>query len=90
MPKFKHSLYCTTCGKDVFDNPLDYYMLRDEVWAELCENGDCSSTWLICKECGEKFLGRKFRVEDMKNAPINYEYAGPDLLPVLKMDIYDG
>jgi hypothetical protein len=65
-------------------------MLRDEVWAELCENGDCSSTWLICKECGEKFLGRKFRVEDMKDAPINYEYAGPDLLPVLKMDIYDG
>lgn len=81
-----HGLYCNTCGKSVFDDPLDYYMLKDKVWKEICDKGILSPHRIICKKCGEKFLGRKFTPEDMTDAPVNYFYNddGTRILKILK------
>lgn len=69
------SLHCNTCGKDVFDNKEDYYMLKDEIWEELCKKNNYSLYWILCKSCGEKALGRKFTLWDFKDIPMNYEHG---------------
>jgi len=81
-----HGLYCNTCGRNVFDDPLDYYMLKDKVWKEICDKRTLSPHKIICKRCGEKFLGRKFTPEDMTDAPVNYFYNddGTRILKILK------
>lgn len=69
------SLHCSTCGKDVFKNPKDYYMLKDEVWNEICNNDYISKSSVLCRDCAEKILGRKFTREDMNlKAPCNCNF----------------
>lgn len=64
-------LYCNMCGKNVYENKGDYFMLKDEVWAEVCDNNYVSPTHVLCKKCTEHFLGRSLTKEDYKNAPVN-------------------
>ena len=69
--KYGWSLHCNLCGKDVFKNPNDYFMLRDKVWDEVCDNDYISRTDVLCKSCVEKILGRKLVKSDYTNAPVN-------------------
>lgn len=78
------SLHCNLCGKDVFKNPLDYYMLKDDVWAEICDNDYISPYYVLCRDCAERILGRPFQPEDMTDAPVNYYYANSNS-PILKI-----
>ena len=72
------SLHCNLCGKDVFKNPLDYYMLKDDVWAEICDNDYISTHHVLCRDCAERILGRPFQPEDMADVPVNYCYIDND------------
>lgn len=65
------SLHCNTCGKDVFEDPNDYFMLREEIWEEVCDNDYISTTDVLCKSCVEKILGRKLVKSDYTSAPVN-------------------
>ena len=65
------SLHCNTCGKDVFKDPNDYFMLREEIWKEACDNEYISTTDVLCKSCVEKILGRKLVKSDYTSAPVN-------------------
>lgn len=65
------SLHCNTCGKDVFKDPNDYFMLREEIWEEVCDNDYISTTDVLCKSCVEKILGRKLVKSDYTSAPVN-------------------
>lgn len=69
------TLHCNTCGKDIFAEPQDYYMLHDTVWLELCQKQHLSPYWLLCKDCGEKALGRKFTKDDFMDIEMNYEHG---------------
>lgn len=64
-------LFCNHCGKNVFENPEDYFMLKDEVWDEVCDNGYVRRTHVLCKKCTEYWLGRKLTLEDYNDAPVN-------------------
>lgn len=66
------SLHCNACGKDVFKEKGDYFMLKDEIWEEVCDNDYISLTSVLCKRCTEHFLGRELTREDYINAPCNY------------------
>lgn len=74
MRKNKWSLHCNFCGKDVLEDPLDYYMVKDEIWNEICANDYVSPTHVLCRHCAEEILGREFTDDDFIDAPINYEY----------------
>lgn len=65
------SLHCNTCGRDVFKDPKDYFMLREEIWEEVCDNDYISTTDVLCKSCVEKILGRKLVKSDYTSAPVN-------------------
>lgn len=64
MKPFNFSLHCNTCGKDVFKNKGDYFMLKNKVWQEVCANDYVSQYYVLCKDCTEKFLGRKLTKDD--------------------------
>ena len=64
-------LHCNACGKDVCLDKNDYYMLKDEVWAEICKNDYVDWHYILCRECGEAFLGRKFTKADLADVPLN-------------------
>ena len=81
------SLHCNFCGKDVFKNPLDYFMVKDKIWKEICDNDYVSPTHVLCRYCAEEVLGREFVDEDFINAPINYEYLDNDT-KILKNKYY--
>ena len=77
------SLHCSTCGKDVFKDPRDYYMLKDELWEEICNNDYISKTDVLCLSCAEKILGRKITSEDLKtDVGCNYIYPPGENEPV--------
>ena len=65
------SLHCNACGKDVFKEKGDYFMLKDEIWEEVCNNDYISPASVLCKKCTEHFLGRELTREDYKNVPCN-------------------
>ena len=66
------SLHCNSCGKDVFQEPQDYFMLKDEIWQEVCKSDYVSIYSVLCKDCTEKALGRKLVREDYQdNIPCN-------------------
>jgi hypothetical protein len=69
------SLHCNLCGKDVFAEPQDYYMLYYDIWLELCQKNNLNPYWILCKACGEKALGRKFTKDDFQRMPMNYEHG---------------
>ena len=90
-PLFKEqgwSLHCSTCGKDVFKDPLDYYMLKNKIWEEeICNNDYISKTYVLCKDCAEKILGRKFTIEDLDlKAACNYTYDPKNGKPILTLN----
>ena len=65
------SLHCNLCGKDVFKEPNDYFMVKNAIWAEVCDNDYISPTYILCNSCTEKILGRKLTREDYTDAPVN-------------------
>lgn len=65
------SVHCNLCGKDVFKEPNDYFMVKDAIWDEVCDNDYISPTYILCKSCTEKILGRKLTREDYTDAPVN-------------------
>lgn len=81
------SLHCNLCGRDVFKHPLDYYMLKDKIWKEITDNCYVSSTSVLCRNCAEQILGRKFVDEDFTDAPVNYVYKD-DNNCVLKNQVF--
>ena len=81
------SLHCNLCGRDVFKHPLDYYMLKDEIWNEICNNDYVSPTHILCRDCAEEILGRQFIDDDFTDAPVNYEHLD-DGTKILKNEYY--
>lgn len=80
------SLHCSTCGKDVFKDPKDYFMLKDELWDEVCNNDYISKDFVLCLDCTEKILGRKITSEDLNpKAACNYIYPPNKDEPVLML-----
>lgn len=65
------SLHCNHCGKDVFKELGDYFMLKDDVWEQVCDNGFASKDMVLCKRCTEYWLGRKLTIDDYNDAPVN-------------------
>lgn len=60
-------LHCNTCGRSVFKRKGDYFMLKNEVWEEVCNNDVISKDYVLCKKCVERILGRKLNSNDYKN-----------------------
>ena len=85
--KNKWSLHCNFCGKDVFKDPLDYYMVKNKIWNEICDNDYVSPTHILCRHCAEEILGRQFIDDDFIDAPVNYEYLD-DGTKILKNEYY--
>lgn len=65
------SLHCNCCGKNVFKHPGDYFMLKDEVWAKVCDTQYISTEDVLCRKCTEHYLGRKLTPKDYSDAPVN-------------------
>lgn len=65
------SLHCSTCGKDVFKDSRDYFMVKDEIWKQITDNDYINTTDVLCKDCAEKILGRKFKKSDYLDIPMN-------------------
>lgn len=65
------SLHCNRCGKNVFINPKDYFMLKDEIWKEACNNKYWSLDSVLCKQCTEDLLERELQDTDYTDAPVN-------------------
>lgn len=86
MRKNNWSLHCDLCGKNVFEDPLDYFALKDEVWDQVTDNDYISDSSVLCRDCVEQILGRKLQNEDFADAPVNYEYD--DDTRILKNEIY--
>lgn len=81
------SLHCNFCGKDVFKHPLDYFMVKDEVWHEVCDNDYVDPRFVLCRHCVEEILGRKLLDEDFIDAPVNYDYPDNETR-ILKNRLY--
>lgn len=62
---------CHICGKNIFEEPNDYFMVKNFIWKEICQKGKINSSCTICWKCSEKFLGRKIKDNDLTNAPVN-------------------
>lgn len=67
--KHKSSLICKDCGKDIFENPVDYFMVTDELWEQYGVGKG-----LLCLDCFEKRLGRPLVKEDIKICELNIEW----------------
>lgn len=52
---------CDDCGKNVFADISDYFMLKDELWNSLTKG---NTGLLLCKACTEKRLGRPLKGSD--------------------------
>lgn len=61
---------CKICKKDPFI-PGQYFMVKNELWKEVCDKNGLSYRSLICRNCFEKLLGRKLREEDLTDCPLN-------------------
>lgn len=70
-PRHYGSLHCNHCGKDVFKEIGDYFMLKDEIWQQVCNNNFVSKTHVLCKKCTEHYLGRELTLDDYNDAPVN-------------------
>ena len=58
--KNKWSLHCNFCGKDVLEDPLDYYMVKYEIWNEICDNDYVSLIKIILLKRSLKTRLRNF------------------------------
>jgi len=81
------ALHCNFCGKNVFEHPLDYFMIKDEIWKQVCDNDYVDTNFVLCRHCVEEILGRKLTNDDFIDAPINYDYD-ENGNKKLKNDIY--
>jgi len=57
---------CHNCGKNCFDSPKDYYMLKDHIWLNIHpqKNG------MLCMACAEQKLGRPLKQDDILICPL--------------------
>lgn len=74
MRRRTYSEYCAICGKDVFLDRNDYYMLKDPVWRTICERGGVDKSVLLCRSCAEELLGHRFTLSDYANVPLNEKF----------------
>lgn len=79
-PRHYGSLHCNHCGKDVFKEIGDYFMLKDEIWQQVCNNNFVSKTHVLCKKCTEHYLGRELTLDDYNDAPVNSVIFHQDLI----------
>lgn len=79
-PRHYGSLHCNHCGKDVFKEIGDYFMLKDEIWQQVCNNDFVSKTHVLCKKCTEHYLGRELTLDDYNDAPVNSAIFHQDLI----------
>lgn len=87
MRKNNWALHCNLCGKNVFEHPLDYFMVKDKVWREVVNNDYVTTHSVLCRHCVEEILGRKLEDKDFTDAPVNYDYSN-DGKRILKNRIY--
>jgi len=57
---------CIDCDKDIYQNPKDYYMIRNDLWKKYGVGKG-----MLCIECIEKRLGRKICKEDLTDCLVN-------------------
>ena len=62
---------CYKCGIYIFKRKEDYYMLKDEIWNDICKNGDIPYDVLLCRRCAEKIHRRRFTNADLADVPLN-------------------
>ena len=60
-------LHCNICGRSVLKRKGDYFMLKDKIWQEVCNNDIISKDYVLCKKCVERILRRKLKPNDYKN-----------------------
>lgn len=58
---------CLGCGVNTLNENDDYYMLRDELWAQV----NPAIEGMLCFKCVEERLGRKLVDGDFNDAPVN-------------------
>lgn len=68
--KEKKHWTCVDCGKDTWDNPRDYYMVKDKVWNKY---GLRDVRGMICVGCFESRLGHKLKITEITLCPLNFE-----------------
>ena len=69
----KNPVLCMDCGKPVFRDKGDYYMVNDSLWKKATKNPN-EERCLLCKKCLEKRIGRELKLDDYKqyiDAPVN-------------------
>ena len=64
-----HCFNCVDCHKKIKVNTKDYYMVQDHIWEEGVQEENRGN--LICLDCLEKRLGRKLKIEDFTDYPVN-------------------
>lgn len=69
MTRQNKKMVCHDCGKNVCENPVDYFMVMDELW-----NQYGVGRGLLCLSCFEKRLGRPLVKEDIKICELNIEW----------------
>lgn len=57
-------LHCNHCGRNVFKHKGDYFILKNKIWKEVCSNDYTRTTYILCKKCTERLLGRKLNNND--------------------------
>ena len=60
---------CRDCGKNTADDPKDYYMIRNDLWAKYGV-----AKGMLCMECIETRIGRKLTKKDLTNCIVNISW----------------
>ena len=71
--------FCMDCGKDCFIHPIDYYMLRHELWKTI----NPQVKGMLCMDCVEGRLGRKLIKSDILICPLTVD-INPYTAKILK------
>lgn len=59
---------CNDCKKDITLNPIDYFMINDDLWNSITEDSEI----FLCIDCVENKLSRNLTISDFTPCSINY------------------
>jgi len=73
---------CLDCGKNTFEHPDDYYILRNRLWRRLVPRDQRHG--MICRACIERRVGRSLTQDDFRKA--TDDESAPEDQPMQRED----